>query len=108
MPITLVNRAAHSAAECGKAVADLPTPVDEQANGERSDKRTESAEAHGPTDASGANGSGVQQGRQRDQSGARDTQKKASQSQARNDECDGLTCVTHCAERDSAANQSGR
>jgi hypothetical protein len=42
MPITLVNRAAHRAAvpSAAKQSPILPTPVDEQANGERSDKRT--------------------------------------------------------------------
>jgi hypothetical protein len=42
MPITLVNRAAHRAAvpSAAKQSPMLPTPVDEQANGERSDKRT--------------------------------------------------------------------
>ena len=45
------SRAQRGRPECGKAVADLPTPVDEQADGERSDKRTESTEPHGPTNA---------------------------------------------------------
>ena len=34
----LQSRAQRGHLECGKAIADLPTPVDEQADGERSDK----------------------------------------------------------------------
>jgi hypothetical protein len=94
--------------ECGKGVPDLPAPADEQADGERSNNTTESAQPHGPSNASGANGRGVQQGRRPDQARTRDTKKEAGEPQANNDECYGLTCVADCAERYGAANQSGR
>ena len=108
LPIRLAHRAAHSAghAECDKAVGDLPAPINEQANCERSDKRTESANPHSPTKSSGTNGRGVQQGSQRDQAGARDTEKEAGEPQEHNNKCDGLSGVAHCAEGRGAAHQS--
>src|SRR5260221_14620189 len=93
-------------AECDKAVGDLLAPIDEQANCERSDKRTESANPHSPTKSSGANGRGVQQGSQCDQAGARDTEKEAGEPQEHNNKCDGLSGVAHCAEGRGAAHQS--
>jgi len=94
--------------ECGKGIPDLPAPADEQADGERSNNTTESAQPHGPSNARGANGRGIQQGRQPDQARTRDAKKEAGEPQANKDECYGLTCVADCAERYGAANQSGR
>src|SRR5260221_13989537 len=79
----------------------------EQANCEWSDKRIESATPHSPTKSSGANGRGVQQGSQRDQAGARDTEKEAGEPQEHNNKCDGLRGVAHCPEGRGAAHQRG-
>jgi hypothetical protein len=66
---------------CDKAVVDLPAPAEEKSDSERSDKRAQSAEAHRPTNASGAKGSSVEQRRQRDETGARNSKKEAGEPQ---------------------------
>jgi hypothetical protein len=58
----------------------------------------ESAQPHRPTNASRANGGGIEQRRQRDQTGTRNTKKEAGQPHEHNDQYDRLACVADSAE----------